>query len=137
MTTKKLYLVNDLQMPLTFKKGDLVLKAGGFKPIIEKELEEPTIMWAIDKGWAHVTEVHPVTSEITLPELDTAIPLSFKGFTFEELQEVNKAKAESEQANDGKITSTALGQNPTPPTTFTSEQIGVKKSKTKETAKTE
>lgn len=107
MTTKTLqqnFLQNLLDNELSLKGGYLNIPARGNAKIMESDLEEQSILYALGRGWAEILHHIPSGVASVLPAIEVEITEPYRGLTFEELQEeqAKKAKATEDAAAEAK-----------------------------------
>jgi hypothetical protein len=101
--TKQLYLVNKLKTSsLDVKGGYLLIAPSGFAPISEADQADSTIVYAIAREWAAITDVKPEGISVPVPvEIEDTKP--YEGMTEAEL----KASMEEKPAEAAEATSEA------------------------------
>lgn len=102
-TSEQNFLQNLLANELSLKGGYLNIPALGHAKILESDLQEQSILYALGRGWAEVLHEVPVAKESALPAIELEMTEPYKGLTFEELQAEQAAKAkEKEDAANAK-----------------------------------
>jgi hypothetical protein len=114
MTTTKKYLINKLDQSLILKAGYLEIKAKGFTPISVSDETESSIIWALDRDLAEITDVLPTQPE-DKKEVDVTIAQTYQGMTSEELKADNELEAAAPKVEAAR--GVALGAEPEPVTT--------------------
>lgn len=92
--TTKLFLINKLNTKLTVKSGYIEIPAGGFAPIHESDKEDPSVIWALTRDWAEVSETEPKGKAQAVNPVEIEVTKPYEGLTAEEL----KAEQEKEAA---------------------------------------
>jgi hypothetical protein len=98
MTTKK-YLINKLPSELVLKAGYVSIPPYGFHAIHATEVDEATIVYAIMRDWAEISDTEPKEMAVAKPEVEVEITKPYEGLTEEELKAELAAKA-AEAAKD-------------------------------------
>jgi len=83
--TKQLYLVNKTATNLILKTGFLEIPPLSFAPITEDDKVEASVVWALGRDWAAVTDVKPKANAGT-SEVDITIIKPYKGMTEAEMK---------------------------------------------------
>ncbi len=100
------WLLNRLDTNLTLKGGDIDIPPGGSAKVLESELVDQTISYAITRDWVDVLDEAPDPSRHVAPVVEIDVTKPFEGLTEEELKEELASKA----ATTDSATGTALGQ---------------------------
>lgn len=92
MTTKQ-FLVNKLDSKLTVKGGYIEIPIGGYAPIHPSDAEDPSIIWALTRDWASITDKEPEGKVQAAVEVEVEVTKPYEGMTAEELKADNDAQA--------------------------------------------
>lgn len=96
-TSEQNFLQNLLANELSLKGGYLNIPALGHAKILESDLQEQSILYALGRGWAEVLHEVPVAKESALPAIELEMTEPYKGLTFEELQAEQATKAKEKE----------------------------------------
>jgi hypothetical protein len=101
MTTKK-YLINKLPSELVLKAGYVSIPPGGSHAIHHTEVDEATIVYAVMRDWAEISDTEPKAKAVAKPEVEVEITKPYEGLTEEELKEELAAKAAAAEEKDAE-----------------------------------
>lgn len=96
-TSEQNFLQNLLANELSLKGGYLNIPAFGNAKLLESDLQEQSILYALGRGWAEVLHELPVAKESALPAIELEMTEPYKGLTFEELQAEQAAKVKEKE----------------------------------------
>lgn len=96
----KHFLKNKLNSILSTRDGGLDIPPFGYAQIREVDLENLSILYCLDRGWAEVVNEEPKDGKPVVEEMPIESHDPFKGLTLEELQAEQAEKAEAKAAAD-------------------------------------